>query len=107
MCNEPHSRCRWVLNLLTDRTVRSAKLASSKKGFAIYGDAVEIVVVDDLVKDVVPHIFEGKLTYISLVPSLSAHLVLGVDALIHTAQPLPGRATAEESLNVRQLFPLL
>ena len=68
----------------------------------MYGDAVELVVVDDLVKDVVPNIFKGELACILPVPSLFAHDLLGVDALIHTAQPLPGRSTPEEALNVRQ-----
>lgn len=45
---------------LSFRTVRSSNLALSKKSFAVYGDAVEIVALDDLVHGNFPEIFKGK-----------------------------------------------
>ncbi|TCD63750.1 hypothetical protein EIP91_005001 [Steccherinum ochraceum] len=64
-------------------TVRSAKVPANKEAFAVYGDAVEIIGMDDLVHGEYPDAF------------------VGVDAVIHVAAPLAGRvATAEEALDV-------
>ena len=41
-------------------TVRASKLESSKRDFASYGDAVEIVAADDLINGSFPEIFDGK-----------------------------------------------
>ncbi|TCD66395.1 hypothetical protein EIP91_001386 [Steccherinum ochraceum] len=63
-------------------TVRSAKLAATKDAFKIYGKAVEVVAVDDLIE------------------ASYAVALQGVDAVIHQASPMPGReATAEEALD--------
>ncbi|TCD70325.1 hypothetical protein EIP91_003954 [Steccherinum ochraceum] len=64
-------------------TVRSAKLAANQEAYKIYGDAVEVVALDDLIK--------GSYT----------DALKGVDAVIHLASPLVGReATAEQALDV-------
>ena len=43
------------------RTVREAKLAANKEAYSIYGDSVEIIAMDDLVKGSYPDAFKGML----------------------------------------------
>lgn len=43
------------------RTVRTPRLPASKKAFAVYGDAVEIIVMDDLIGGSYPDAFKGAL----------------------------------------------
>lgn len=84
-------------------TVRASKLASTKKDFAFYGDAVEIVVANDLINGSFPEIFEGMFCVADALSSCSDS-ILGVDAVIHTAAPLLGKeATAEAALDVCQV----
>lgn len=45
------------------RTVRSAKAAENKAAFSVYGDAVEIYGMDDLVAGSYPDAFEGVLCF--------------------------------------------
>jgi len=64
-------------------TVRAAKVAQNQKAFSVYGNAVEITAMDDLIKGVYPDAFKG------------------VDAVIHVAAPLVGKeATAEAAIAV-------
>ncbi|THH28836.1 hypothetical protein EUX98_g5354 [Antrodiella citrinella] len=65
-------------------TVRAAKLAQNQKAFsAVYGDAVEVIAMDDLIKGIYPDAFKG------------------VAAVIHVAAPLPAReASAEVAISV-------
>ena len=53
-------------------TVRASKLEFSKKSYASYGEAVEIVVADDLVNGSFPEIFNGTMPcpYLALVLTL-------------------------------------
>ena len=89
-----------LITTFAGRTVRSSKLAASRKSFALYGDAVEIVAVDDLVNGVFPEIFKGVFEIRDY--SFPLNAALGVDAVIHSASPLPGReATPEAALDVR------
>lgn len=45
------------------RTVRSAKVADNKEAFSVYGDAVEIYGMDDLVAGSYPDAFVGALWF--------------------------------------------
>ena len=40
--------------------MRSAKLSANRDAYSIYGDVVEIVVVDDLVGGIFPDVFKGE-----------------------------------------------
>ena len=67
------------------RIARSRKADSLRKAYARYGDNVDIVVVEDLVK--------GDFT----------DQLKGVSAVIHAATPLPGREELRDILEVSNL----
>ena len=69
--------------MIFDSVVRSAKYPQYEESFtSVYGDNVELVIVDDLIK--------GDFT----------SALQGVDALIHVASPLPGRGDPDYTIDV-------
>ena len=69
------------------RTVRSRKAEALRKAYAKYGDRVDIVVVEDLIK--------GDFT----------NALKGVSAVIHAASPAAGREELKDILEVGGLPP--
>ena len=84
----PRPRVRKTVSLpvpllnATIRIARSQKADALRKAYSKYGDKVDIVVVDDLVK--------GDFT----------EVLKGVSAVIHTATPVPGREKTKDVLEV-------
>jgi hypothetical protein len=82
------------------RTVRGAKLAANQEIFQqTYGSAVEIVAIDDLIKGDFTAALQGEGSH-CLTFGCPFTILLGVDAVIHVASPLPGRGDAETIVDV-------
>ena len=98
-------------DMLRFRTVRSAKLAASTEAYSFYGENVELIVIDDIVRGSYPDAFKGECEYQthSLYGSpLTPHSagLTDVHGIIHTAAPLVGKAaSAQEAIDVRILSP--
>lgn len=71
---------RLLMTVKSCRSARGAKVSMAAKMFAPYGDRVEIVNVNDIAVD-----------------DVSEHL-LNVDAVIHSAAPMPTRVTDIDAL---------
>ena len=69
------------------RIVRSRKAEALRKAYAKYGDRVDVVVIEDLIK--------GDFT----------DALKGVSAVIHAASPAPGREELKDILEVGGLPP--
>ena len=69
------------------RIARSRKAEALRKAYAKYGDRVDVVVIEDLIK--------GDFT----------DALKGVSAVIHAASPAPGREELKDILEVGGLLP--
>ena len=82
------------------RTVRGAKLVANQEIFRrAYGSVVEIVAIDDLIKGDFTAALQGEGSH-CLIFGCPFTILLGVDAVIHVASPLPGRGDAESIIDV-------
>ena len=81
--------------------VRSHNVARVSKGHESFGDKFSAVTVDDLVTSDLQAAVKGTWVAGAASSSISLKHVLGVDAIIHVASPLPNTSTPEGILDVR------
>ena len=81
-------------------TVRSQNVSRVRKGYESFGERFTTTVIDDLAtsdfSDAVKGLFRAN-----MLPTLEAECILGVDAIIHVASPLPATAAPQGILDVR------
>ena len=81
--------------------VRSHNVARVSKSHESFGDRFSTVTIDDLITSDLQAAVKGTRCAGAVSSSTSLKHVLGVDAIIHVASPLPNAATPEVVLDVR------
>jgi hypothetical protein len=81
--------------------VRSHNVARVSKSHESFGDRFSTVIIDDLVTSDLQAAVKGTQCTGATSSSISLKRVLGVDAIIHVASPLPNAANPEVVLDVR------
>ena len=82
-------------------SVRSHNVAHVSKSHESFGDRFSTVTIDDLVTSDLQAAVKGTRCASPASSSMSLKHVLGVDAIIHIASPLPNNGTPEVILDVR------
>jgi nucleoside-diphosphate-sugar epimerase len=82
-------------------SVRSHNVARVSKSHKSFGDRFSTVTIDDLVTSDLQAVVKGTRCARAASSSMSLKHVLGVNAIIHVASPLPNTATPEVILDVR------
>lgn len=86
-------------------TVRSKKVAFVQGWYTQYGDRVEIVAIDDIINGDYSAALKSLLCFDAFIMVFYLMEIEGVEAVIHVAAPLVGRAaTHQESVDVRLTF---
>ena len=85
-------------------SVRSHNVARVSKSHESFGDRFSTVTIDDLVTSDLQAAVKGTRYAHPASSSMSLkHVLLGVDAIIHVASPLPNTAAPEVILDVRSI----
>ena len=80
--------------------MRSQNVSRVRKGYETFGERFTTAVIDDIATSDFSEAVKG-VCCANLLSTLDAKCILGVDAIIHVASPLPAAAAPQAILDVR------